>query len=116
MYEYKAQCVKVVDGDTIDCVVDLGFKVNVGPERFRLYGIDAPETTLRGDTTPEEKAAGLELKAWLKERIEGKEVVLRTFKDDKGKYGRYLAVVIHDGVNLNEFMFEEGWVEAYIVG
>ncbi len=82
-------------------------------QSFRLYGIDAPEISLRGDTTPEEKQRGLELKAWLAERLEGQDVVLHTYKNDKGKYGRWLCEVVHEDINLNQFMLDQNWVEPY---
>lgn len=114
MYEYNATVVYVSDGDTIDCDVDLGFTVVLKKVRFRLWGIDTPEITLRGGTTPEEKAQGLEVKAWLRERIEGKEVTLKTYMDKQGKYDRWLCEVIHDGVNLNDYMIDNGMAVPYM--
>jgi len=114
MYEYNATVVYVSDGDTIDCSVNLGFEVGLIKIRFRLWGINADETTLRGGTTPEEKAKGLETKAWLKDRIEGQRVVIKTHMDKAGKYGRWLCEVIHDGVNLNDYMVEHGMAVPYM--
>ncbi|MAK51602.1 thermonuclease family protein [Marinobacter sp.] len=87
MYEYKVkEIVKVVDGDTVDVIIDLGFDL-LKKERVRLAGIDTPETRTRDHR---EKAYGLEAKAYLKERLEGCEsLMIKTEKD--GKYGRMLG-------------------------
>ena len=77
-------CEKVLDGDTIDCLIDFGFKLTK-QERFRLSRINAPE--VKG----KEKEEGLKSKFALKELIEGKNIIIETEK--KGKYGRYLAEV-----------------------
>jgi micrococcal nuclease len=115
MYQYKAKVVRVVDGDTIDCIVDLGFGIMNGnegsPVRFRLAGINAPETRLGKNTDEAEKQRGLQAKAWLASLIEGHWVEIHTEKDDKGKFGRYLAYVIFADTNLNEAMVEEGLAE-----
>lgn len=88
MYEYVAKVTDVYDGDTITVDIDLGLGVWVHGEKIRLLGIDAPE--VRGVTRPE----GLKSRDWLRQLILGREVVLRTIKDRKGKYGRYLADVL----------------------
>jgi len=89
MYEYKAKITNVVDGDTYDFEIDLGFGITY-KNRLRLYGVDTPE--VRGS----ERKEGLRVKAFVKQLIEGKEVTLTTRKW-KGKYGRYIAsVLIHD--------------------
>ena len=115
MYQYKARVVRVVDGDTIDCIVDLGFGIMYGnesaPVRFRLAGINAPEVRLGPKTDEAEKQRGLQAKAWLASLVEGHWCELRTEKDDKGKFGRYLAYVIFADTNLNEAMVEEGLAE-----
>jgi len=88
MYEYKAKLIKVVDGDTVDAMIDCGFSV-FRKERIRLRGINAPESRTRDK---EEKKLGLAAKARLKELIkEGKnEFMVKTSIDKKGKYGRLL--------------------------
>ncbi len=95
MYEYIAKVTRVIDGDTIEVEIDLGFKIK-HTTILRLSGINAPE--LR---TPE----GVAAKAWLVQRIEGKSVAVRTFKDKKEKYGRYLALVeYHDPKYDNQWL------------
>lgn len=92
MYEYKVEILRVVDGDTVDVDIDLGFGIWMKKERVRLYGIDTPESRTRDKT---EKAFGLAAKKRLKELL-GKKCVLKTFaardgEDMKGKFGRILG-------------------------
>ncbi|MEM9544890.1 MAG: thermonuclease family protein [Bacteroidota bacterium] len=101
LFRYKAKVVKVVDGDTFDVDLDLGFYIILRKQRIRLKGIDAPET--RG----KERFAGLESKAWLQDEIEGKEIEIVTFKNAKGKYGRCLGVVYLNRLNINQLMIEK---------
>jgi len=87
MYEYEARITNVVDGDTFDFVIDLGFGITYS-SRLRLYGVDTPE--VRG----EEKKEGLVVKDYVESLFEIQpEVTLRT-KKWQGKYGRYVAEVI----------------------
>jgi len=103
LFEYKAKVVKVVDGDTVDVEIDLGFNHKF-KTRLRLFGINTPE--LRG----EERPKGLEAKNYVKERIYNKNIVIRTYKDKTGKYGRYLADIFYgdDERNLNQELLEIG--------
>ena len=87
LFTYRATIVDVYDGDTVKADVDLGFGVLLQAETFRLYGIDAPE--VRGA----ERAAGLKARDWLRSRILGKRVTLKSIRDQKGKYGRRLALI-----------------------
>jgi micrococcal nuclease len=90
MYEYRVNIVKVVDGDTVDVDIDLGFGVWLRKQRVRLYGIDTPESRTRD---LEEKKYGLMAKNFLKDRLsEG--AVLKTRLDSKGKFGRILGEFI----------------------
>lgn len=109
MYEYKAVVIRVYDGDTVRCNIDLGFEHWMMNQTIRLYGIDTPE--IRG----EERPMGLESAEWLRSRIYGEEIILKTYKDKKGKYGRWLAEVFHDGINLNQQLIKEGLAEPYMV-
>jgi endonuclease YncB( thermonuclease family) len=90
MYQYKAQVKAVIDADTIDVLIDLGFGVHT-MQRLRLYGIDAPEMRTE---------AGKIAKEYVKSVLLGADasmfVYVRTFKDRKDKYGRKLAVLYFD--------------------
>jgi|TARA_B110000259_G_scaffold181265_1_gene223031 micrococcal nuclease len=115
MYEYRTKVVRVVDGDTVDVDVDLGFGVWLRKERVRLYGIDTPESRTRDK---EEKKYGLAAKAFLKKAL-GTSPILKTTKDGKGKYGRILGeFIVDDGetgtrVNINQLLIEEHHAAAY---
>ena len=115
-YVYRAEVVKVFDGDTIGVIVDVGFTISHGNKRepmvFRFAGVDVYETTLRAGTTLEEKQKGLMAKAWLEQRLpSGTEVVIQSIKQDgeSAKFGRYLAYVWHQGENLSEKMISLGF-------
>lgn len=109
VYTYKATVERVVDGDTIDCIVHLGFNATV-TQRFRIYSedhayFDTPETWR--PSTEEEKEHGTEATLRAKELIEGQKIVLKSIK--KGKY-RFLAeVYLGDGRNYADIMIEEGY-------
>ena len=111
MYEYAVkEIVKVIDGDTVDIVIDLGFDLSK-KERVRLAGIDTPESRTRD---AEEKVFGLEAKAYLKTRLEGSEkLVVKTEKD--GKYGRMLGWFYRSDVesSINNEMIEKGYAWEY---
>ena len=104
MYEYNAKIVKVYDGDTVTAEIDLGFKVKV-TETIRLYGLNTPE--VRGVERPD----GLISRDRLRERIFEKDVVIKTMKDKKGKYGRYIAEIYLGDENINEWLITEGLAE-----
>ena len=90
MYEYRANIVRVVDGDTVDVDIDLGFGVWLHKQRIRLYGIDSPESRTRD---LDEKKYGLMAKEFLKKEL-ADGAVLKTRLDGKGKYGRILGEFI----------------------
>ena len=102
MYEYGCKVTRVVDGDTIDVDLDLGFNI-IYKCRVRLYGIDTPESRTRNK---DEKVRGKLAAKFLKDAIlNGKNVILQTqLKDSKGKFGRVLASVVVDGININQRM------------
>ena len=111
MYQYKIKKIlKIVDGDTIDAQIDLGFGVCIN-HRIRLKDINAAETRT---TDVNEKTKGLEAKEWLKKELsrEG-EWIIETTKEDK--YGRYLGTLycIGDSVTVNERMLNEGIALPY---
>jgi micrococcal nuclease len=108
MYEYNCKLRRVVDGDTIDVEVDLGFDVWVH-ERVRMYGINTPESRT---TDLWEKELGKAAKTRLLELLPNT-FKIKTQKDAKGKFGRILGVVEVDGRNINEQLITEGHAVAY---
>ena len=117
MYAYNIELIRVIDGDTIDAYIDLGFSVKV-KKRIRLHGINTPESRTRD---LEEKARGLAAKNRLKAILEGaKSIQLNSF--GVGKYGRCLGelhVDMLDGkecitlTNVNQLLITEGHAVAY---
>ena len=97
LYHYTAQVLSVYDGDTCRVDIDLGLGIWIRNEKLRLVRINAPEVT--GDT----KVLGLASRDALRELIDGKEIIIETIKDKRGKYGRYLAEiwVDQDGIWQN---------------
>ena len=111
MYEYSCTVERVVDGDTIDVVLDLGFDI-LYRSRVRLYGIDTPESRTRD---LDEKARGKMASAFLKEAIEGgdKIVIQTKLKDSRGKFGRVLGNIVVDEENINQSMIDANLAVAY---
>ena len=111
MYEYNCTVERVVDGDTIDVVLHLGFDI-LYKSRVRLYGIDTPESRTRDK---DEKARGKMAGAFLEEAIEdGEKVIIQTkLKDSRGKFGRILGDVVVDGININQLMVKCHLAVAY---
>jgi micrococcal nuclease len=115
MYEYRVKKVlKIVDGDTIDVDIDLGFNISF-TQRVRLAGIDTPESRT---TDKYEKSLGLEVKDKLKKYIEAaKTIVIKTEKPDSTeKYGRILGWVFLDEnpVSINQTLIDEGFAWSYM--
>jgi micrococcal nuclease len=115
MYEYYVRKVEnVVDGDTIDVLIDLGFDI-LFASRVRLAGIDTPESRTKDLA---EKALGLESKEYLKKHLkDAKSVVIKTEKmDSSEKYGRILGWVYVNGntVSLNDMMINDGYAWGYL--
>jgi micrococcal nuclease len=115
MYEYHVKKVtNVVDGDTIDVDIDLGFDISFS-SRVRLAGIDTPESRT---TDKAEKVLGLEAKEYLKSKIkDAKDVIIKTEKmDSSEKYGRILGWVYLDGskISINEQMIADGYAWGYL--
>ena len=110
MYAYRCSIERVVDGDTVDVTIDLGFKI-FHKARVRLYGIDTPESRTRDK---DEKARGLLAKSYIVDKVESTEnIIIRTKKDAKGKFGRILGELIVDNTNLNEAMISKHLGVAY---
>ena len=120
MYEYRCKVIKVIDGDTVDVDIDLGFDIMLRDERVRIMGIDTPESRTRDKV---EKKFGLASKARLKELIGGKSgPILKTQinkkgEDMRGKFGRILGdFVTDDGRMVTDILVEEGHAVAYFGG
>jgi len=121
MHEYRVNIVKVVDGDTVDVDIDLGFGIWMRNERVRLFGIDTPESRTRD---LEEKKYGLAAKEYLKDKLASGQPILKTFKDGVGKYGRILGEFwveemaeesehVSVKTNINQMMIEEHHAAPY---
>ena len=110
MYEYKCKLVKVVDGDTIDIDIDLGFGVWLQKQRIRLYGIDTPESRTSDAT---EKIYGMAAKEFLTKWTNSGGLTIKTHKDAKGKFGRILGEVWCFDTNVNQKMIEEHHAVEY---
>ena len=110
MYEYNCKIVRVVDGDTVDVDIDLGFDTWRCGERIRLYGIDTPECRTRD---AEEKAAGLLAKKFVKDALHvGETYKLQT--REKGKFGRFLGVIFMSArTSINAALVTEHLAVAY---
>ena len=113
-YIYRVkQVLKVVDGDTIDADIDLGFSISL-EKRIRLAGVDTPESRT---TDLKEKAMGLESKEWLKKKLEGaKDIIIKTeLPDSTEKYGRIIGHLFINGqeISLNNQMINDGYALAY---
>lgn len=108
MYEYAAELVAVVDGDTVDLKVDLGFHV-YKVDRFRLLGINTPEHGQSGFQEAKDEVA-----KWFADRS-GKQIFIRTRKDKKEKYGRFLATVLEADAaqSLNDLLVSKGLAKTY---
>jgi micrococcal nuclease len=114
-YIYRVkQVLRVVDGDTIDADIDLGFDISL-TKRVRLSGVDTPESRT---TDLKEKALGLEVKEWLKKNLDGKKnILIKTeLPDSTEKYGRILGRLYVDDVCLNDRMISDGYAWEYSGG
>mgnify|MGYP001192381305 FL=1 len=105
MYTYRAKIISVYDGDTVTALVDLGFGIT-NKIKIRLKGINTPE--VRGAERPE----GIVSRDYLRNLILDKNIILQTFRDKTGKYGRYIGVLWIDDTNVNELLVEQGYAET----
>ena len=111
MYEYKCKLVRVVDGDTVDIDIDLGFGVWLRKQRIRMYGIATPESRTSDDV---EKIYGLAAKEFLVKWTNSGDLSLKTFKDGKGKYGRILGELWYGGEhNINQLLIDNHHAVKY---
>tara|TARA_B100000927_G_scaffold288731_1_gene283847 strand:- start:131 stop:547 length:417 start_codon:yes stop_codon:yes gene_type:complete len=97
-YQYPALVINVYDGDTITVNIDLGFGVELKKQKIRLYGINTPE--VRGSS----RDLGIISRDYVREKILNKNIILQSIKDKKGKYGRWLGIVLigDEKLNLNK--------------
>lgn len=120
MYEYRCKVLRVVDGDTVDVDIDLGFGIVLKDERVRIMGIDTPESRTRDKV---EKLFGLASKARLKELVSGRSgpilytQINKDGEDMKGKFGRILGnFETENGRMVTDILIEEGHAVAYFGG
>ena len=117
MWTYRTKLKRVVDGDTVDVDIDLGFGIWQMNERVRIMGIDTPESRTRDKI---EKKFGLAAKAKLKSLLGPKPVLQTTIskkgEDMKGKFGRVLGDFLIDGKQVSQIMCKEGHAVAYFGG
>ena len=102
MYEYKCEVDRVVDGDTVDVIIDCGFSI-FHKARVRMYGIDTPESRTRDK---DEKARGLMSKDFLSNMLKKGDVIIKTKKDKKGKFGRILGELHVGDTNINQSLID----------
>ena len=105
-YHYSAKVVDIHDGDTIKVDIDLGFGIILKNQTFRFFGINTPE--IHGTT----KTAGMKSLAFVKKKINKKDIIIITIKDEKEKFGRWLGRIFYfDGeqwINLNQELIDAG--------
>ena len=119
MYEYKATIIKVVDGDTVDALIDLGFDMHT-KKRIRLYGINAPESRTRNK---EEKVKGIAAKDRLKEILKENQNIITLKSHGVGKFGRCLGELFvlgnerfsYEPQCVNKMLISEGHAVRYMV-
>ena len=115
MYQYRAKILKVLDGDTVQVDLDLGFNIVLANQKVRLAGIDTPESRT---ANAEEKPRGLLSKKKLTEKLPvGSYAMIETMKSDSndGKFGRILGVFItEDGTRVNQWMIDNNYAVLYL--
>ena len=117
MYEYRVKVIKIIDGDTVDVDIDLGFGTWIHNERVRIMGIDTPESRTSNDI---EKKFGLAAKSRLQELL-GETAILKTQvskkgEDMKGKFGRILGDFMYRGTLVSRILCDEGHAVPYFGG
>jgi micrococcal nuclease len=114
MYQYRAKILKVLDGDTVDIDLDLGFNIVLANQRVRMAGIDTPESRT---TNAEEKVRGQLSKKKLAEKLPvGSYVIIETQKPDSNddKFGRILGIfILEDGTRVNEWLIKNNYAVPY---
>jgi len=111
MYKYRCVIVRVVDGDTVDVDIDLGFGIWLKKQRIRLFGVDTPESRTRD---LEEKKYGLLAKEFVKSYLQkDSEQILQTKTDERGKFGRILGEFVADDTTVNQLLIDTHNAVAY---
>lgn len=111
LYNYKGKILEVLDGDTIEILFDLGFKIFF-KEKVRLYGINTPEIHTKD---LQEKKQGFRVKRFLEKLLKNAEIVIKVYKQEK--YGRYLAdIILNNGQIVNALLIEKGMAKEYFGG
>ena len=114
MYQYKCKIIKVLDGDTVDIDLDLGFKIILSNQRVRMAGVDTPESRT---AIAEEKVRGLLSKKKLAEKLPiGSWQIIETQKPDSNddKFGRILGVfILEDGTRVNDWLIQNNYAVQY---
>jgi micrococcal nuclease len=114
MYQYKCKIIKVLDGDTVDIDLDLGFKIILANQRVRMAGVDTPESRT---AIAEEKVRGLLSKKKLAEKLPiGSWQIIETQKPDSNddKFGRILGVfILEDGTRVNDWLIQNNYAVPY---
>lgn len=109
LWHYRATVTRIIDGDTIEVDIDLGFKTTLQKERIRLLGIDTPELRSKDES---ERARAKLAKEYVESVIPvGTEVRITTRKDEKGKYGRYLAQVVYRREDGSSYSLSQSLIE-----
>lgn len=115
MYQYRAKILKVIDGDTVDIDLDLGFNIILSNQKVRMAGVDTPESRT---SNTEEKPRGMLSKKKLAEKLPvGSWVKIETLKSDNNddKFGRILGVfILEDGTNVNDWLIDNNYAVAYM--
>jgi micrococcal nuclease len=116
VYVYRAKILRVVDGDTVDADIDLGCFVH-RESRLRLYGVNTPELH---DPDAATRARAVQARDWMRGKVEGRDVIVRTHLDRSDKYGRLLAEIFMDGdgvtgTTVNSALVSEGLAVPYMV-
>jgi micrococcal nuclease len=115
MYQYRAKILKVLDGDTVEIDLDLGFKIVLSNQKVRLAGIDTPESRT---ANTEEKPRGVLSKKKLQEKLPGRSwAMIETMRPDSNddKFGRILGVFItEDGTRVNQWMIDNNYAVLYM--
>jgi len=107
LYTYRALVTTVYDGDTLTADIDLGFSVIMRGQSVRLARINAPE--VRGSSLE----AGIKSRDALRSRVLGKSIILKTIKDSREKYGRWLGEIWIEGACINDWLLSEGLASRY---